>query len=72
MHDTQRRALKAEVAEQPEPQIVAAERFSNGNDDPGSLDCNLLEHPELTLSVMFSPVCFTAQVCRRFTRRFQS
>ena len=38
-------ALKAELAEQPEPQVVSAERFFDGNDDPGSIGCNLMEHP---------------------------
>ncbi len=39
------KTLKAELAAQPEPQIVSAERFFDGNDDPGSIGCNLLEHP---------------------------
>ena len=45
MDETKCRALKAELASQPEPQIVAAERFFDGNDDLGSIGCNLTEHP---------------------------
>jgi hypothetical protein len=39
------KALKAELAAQPEPQIVSVERFFDGNDDSGSIGCNLTEHP---------------------------
>ncbi len=45
MDDTKCKALKDELAAQPEPQIVAAERFFDGNDDLGSIGCNLDEHP---------------------------
>ena len=45
MDDTKRKALKEELAAQPEPQIVSAERFFDGNDDCGSIGCNLDEHP---------------------------
>src|SRR6185295_9643233 len=45
MDDTKCKALKEELAAQPEPQIVAAERFFEGNDDLGSIGCNLDEHP---------------------------
>lgn len=45
MDDSKCRALKAELAAQPEPQVVAIERFFDGNDDPGSIGCNLMEHP---------------------------
>jgi len=45
MDETKCRALKAELAPQPEPQIVAAERFFDGNDDFGSIGCNLTDHP---------------------------
>ena len=38
-------ALKAELATQPEPQIVSIERFFDGNEDPGSIGCNLIKHP---------------------------
>ncbi len=38
-------ALKADLAAQPEPQIVDIERFFDGNDDLGSIGCNLMEHP---------------------------
>ena len=39
------RALKAELAAQPEPLVVPIERFFDGNDDPGSIGCNLVRHP---------------------------
>ena len=39
------KALKEELAEQPEPQLVSVERFFDGNDDRGSIGCNLMEHP---------------------------
>ena len=29
----------------PEPQIVSIARFFDGNDDLGSIGCNLMEHP---------------------------
>jgi len=45
MDDTKCKALKDELAAQPEPQIVAAEQFFDGNDDLGSIGCNLDEHP---------------------------
>lgn len=45
MDETKCKALKAELASQPEPQIVAAERFFDGNDDLGSIGCNLTDHP---------------------------
>ena len=45
MDDTKCKALKDELAAQPELQIVAVERFFDGNDDLGSIGCNLDEHP---------------------------
>src|SRR5262245_48275825 len=39
------RALKAELATQPEPQVVPIARFFDGNDDLGSIGCNLDPHP---------------------------
>jgi hypothetical protein len=38
-------ALKNELANQPEPQRVRIDRFFDGNDDPGSIGCNLVPHP---------------------------
>jgi hypothetical protein len=40
-------ALKRGLAKQPEPQIVSISTFFDGNDDMGSIGCNLLEHPGL-------------------------
>lgn len=45
MDDSKCRALKLELMAQPEPQIVSIARFFDGNDDIGSIGCNLLEHP---------------------------
>lgn len=47
MDDARCRALKAELATQPEPQLVLIERFFDGNDDLGSIGCNLDPHPGL-------------------------
>jgi len=38
-------ALKTELAAQPEPQVISAQLFFDGNDDLGSIGCNLIEHP---------------------------
>jgi hypothetical protein len=38
-------ALKLDLAAQPAPQVVAIDRFFDGNDDPASIGCNLDEHP---------------------------
>lgn len=45
MDDSKCKALKAEFADQSDPQIVSIERFFDGNDDVGSIGCNLIEHP---------------------------
>ena len=41
------RALKARLADQPEPQVVPIADFFDGNDDLGSIGCNLDPHPGL-------------------------
>lgn len=38
-------ALKTELGSQAEPQSVPIERFFDGNDDTGSIGCNLMDHP---------------------------
>jgi hypothetical protein len=45
MDDNKCKALKADLAAEPSPQIVSIERFFDGNDDLGSIGCNLMEHP---------------------------
>src|SRR5688572_8083913 len=45
MDSTKCNALKRDLAGQPEPQIVAISRFFDGNDDLGSIGCNLGDHP---------------------------
>ena len=37
--------LVTKLASQSEPQIVSIDVFFDGNDDSGSIGCNLLEHP---------------------------
>lgn len=43
--DAKCRALKAELAAQPGPPTVEIAGFFDGNDDPGSIGCNLSPHP---------------------------
>ena len=45
MDATKCEALKRELASLPEPQVVPIYQFFDGNDDLGSIGCNLLEHP---------------------------
>src|SRR5262245_5808587 len=45
MDDAKCEALKAELSAQPQPQIVPIARFFDGNDDLGSIGCNLDPHP---------------------------
>jgi hypothetical protein len=45
MNEAKCRALKDKLSAQPEPQIVAVEEFFDGNDDLGSIGCNLDQHP---------------------------
>src|SRR5262245_6917801 len=49
MDDQKCRALKSELAAQPSPQIVSIERFFEGNDDLGSIGCNLDPHPGIDI-----------------------
>ena len=42
---TKRDRLIARLSNEPEPQIVEIEAFFDGNDDLGSLGCNLIEPP---------------------------
>lgn len=38
-------ALKADLGSESNPQVVPIDRFFDGNDDPGSIGCNLFDHP---------------------------
>ena len=40
-----RNQLVARLSQEPGPQIVPIEVFFDGNDDLGSIGCNLLDHP---------------------------
>ena len=42
-------ALKRELVTQAEPQVVPLDRFFDGNDDEGSIGCNLVPHPGIPL-----------------------
>jgi hypothetical protein len=45
MDDSKRDKLKARLSTQPEPWIVPIDVFFDGNDDLGSIGCNLTHHP---------------------------
>jgi hypothetical protein len=45
MDNAKCRTLKEELSAQPEPQVVPIARFFDGNDDLGSIGCNLDPHP---------------------------
>jgi hypothetical protein len=42
---SKRNRLIERLAPKPAPQIVSIEEFFDGNDDLGSIGCNLIEHP---------------------------
>lgn len=45
MDHVKSRTLKDEFADRPGPLVVPIERFFDGNDDLGSIGCNLISHP---------------------------
>lgn len=45
INKSKRKRLLKELSRLPEPQIVPIDRFFDGNNDPGSIGCNLPEHP---------------------------
>jgi len=45
MDQVKRAQLIARLSVEPAPQLVDVEVFFDGNDDLGSIGCNLLEHP---------------------------
>jgi hypothetical protein len=42
-------ALKRELESPPEPQLLPIDRFFDGNDDEGSIGCNIVPHPGISL-----------------------
>ena len=72
MDDAKCNALKAELAAQPEPQLVPIERFLDGNDDLGFIGAIFCRTRESACSGRFSPAFFAVPTCRRFTRRSRS
>lgn len=49
MDRTKRGYIVERLRGQPEPHLVWIERFLDGNDDLGSIGCNLVEHPGMEL-----------------------
>jgi hypothetical protein len=49
MDETKRRRLIDELSSQTEHLIVPMDRFFDGNDDVGSIGCNLLKHPGIEI-----------------------
>lgn len=45
MDTSKRNRLIADLSFEPPPQIVPIDRFFDGNDDLGSIGCNLQDHP---------------------------
>ena len=45
MNIEKRNALVEKLNSEPEPQLVPVDEFFDGNDDIGSIGCNLPEHP---------------------------
>ena len=45
MDTTKRRQLLERLAQQAPPRLVLIEQFFDGNDDPASIGCNLIDHP---------------------------
>lgn len=45
MDQAKRDRLIATLESEPQAQLVAIEAFFDGNDDPGSIGCNLMQHP---------------------------
>ncbi|MDJ0624239.1 MAG: hypothetical protein QNJ17_14830 [Desulfocapsaceae bacterium] len=45
MDESKKSALLGSLQGQPEPHIVPIETFFDGNDDLGSIGCNLMDHP---------------------------
>ncbi len=48
MDRSKRDRLVARLRNEPEPQLVAIAEFLDGNDDEGSIGCNLSQHPGMT------------------------
>lgn len=45
MNLEKRKILIDRLSTQPEPQLIGIDEFFDGNDDIGSIGCNLIEHP---------------------------
>ena len=45
MNETKKAELIAAVSPQPEAPIIPIDQFFDGNEDLGSIGCNLIEHP---------------------------
>jgi hypothetical protein len=49
MDITKRNKLIEDLSTQPSPAVVPIERFFDGNDDVGSIGCNLPDHPGIEI-----------------------
>ena len=49
MDATKRTRLIKELTSQPEPPVVEISKFFDGNDDAGSIGCNLVNHPGMEI-----------------------
>jgi hypothetical protein len=63
MNISKRNALVARLSKEEEPLLVPVEEFFDGNDDPGSIGCNLTEHPGIdTFRKSFAALAARADV----------
>lgn len=63
MDQAKRNRVIAELSAKPEPQIVPIDVFFDGNDDLGSIGCNLLEHPGIeSFRATFAKIAARADV----------
>ena len=49
MNDKKKHDLVASIADQSEPRLAPIRQFFDGNDDLGSIGCNLMEHPGIAV-----------------------
>jgi hypothetical protein len=69
MDARKRNDLKAKLAAQSEPRIVPVDVFFDGNDDEGSIGCNLTDHPGMDVFRSVLLGFLAAQTSSDFRRR---
>ncbi len=63
MDTSKRNHLIEKLSGQPEPQLVPIAEFFDGNDDVGSIGCNLIEHPGINVfQTIFAQVALRPDV----------